>query len=258
MTNNGHKINGYDTQVIKVGDLKNEAQFIPDLPGTIPDKLQPHDVEAEEAVIGSLLIDPDAILRVSSILNPADFFIHRLGWIYKAMKSLFDRNIPANDTLLIDDEITKIGKPIDELGGIARLTELINRTPTSINAEYYAAIVAEKAIRRRVQAAAGEMARLADNPEITPDELIAKSERLLLNINCSEGSEVESAYDLVEKTSDHLERVYQARGKGIIGLPTGLKDWDWITVGLQADELLVLGGRPGMGKSGLALQIARY
>jgi len=233
-------------------------QGIRELPGTIPDKLQPHDVEAEEAVLGALLIDPDAILKVSCILDSNDFFIHRLGWIYGAMKSLFSQGIPANDHLLIADELKKMGKDLDEFGGLAALTVLIGQTPSSIHAEYYAAIVAEKSIRRRAIAAAGEIARLADNLEITPDELIAKSEKLLLDIGNDKAGEVESAYTLTGQVVDHLERVYQARGHGIIGLPTGLTDWDRVTGGLQADELLVIGGRPGMGKSGLALQIARY
>lgn len=236
----------------------NGYQVIRELPGTIPDKLQPHDVEAEEAVIGAILIDPDAILKVSSILDSNDFFIHRWGWIYGAMKSLFARNIPANDRLLIADELEKMGHSLEEFGGQSELNDLGNRTPTSIHAEYYAQIVAEKAIRRRVIAAAGEMARLADNPEITPDELIVKSERMLLEIGNDKVNEPESAYELTGQTVDHLERVYQARGHGIIGLPTGLSDWDRLTGGLQNDEVIVLGGRPGTGKSGLALQIARY
>lgn len=240
------------------GYHKNGHTQVIDLPGTIPDRLQPNDVEAEEAVIGSLLIDPDAILKVSTILKPGDFFIHRLGWIYGAMKALFDRNIPANDSLLIADELKRMGKDIDDLGGLAGLTATMNVTPTSINAEYYAGIVAEKSTRRRVMAAAGEMARLASNPEILPDELIAKSEKMLLDIGGENTSGVKSASELAGMVADYTERVYQMRGKGVIGIPTGLTDWDRMTGGLQKDEFIVLGGRPGMGKSALALQIARY
>jgi replicative DNA helicase len=104
---------------------------------------------------------------------------------------------------------------------------------------------------------AGEIARLANNPEITPDELIAKSEAMLLEINNTEQA-VKSVGELSGLVMEHTERVYQMRGKGTMGLPTGLADWDKLTGGLQAPELIVLGGRPGMGKSALALQIARY
>lgn len=229
-----------------------------DLPGTIPDKLQPHDVEAEEAVIGSLLIDPDAILKVSDLIKPADFFIHRLGWIYGAMKALFDRNIPTDDSLLIADELKRMGHSLDEIGGELLLNRFRGEQFSSLNAEYYAGIIAEKSTRRRVMAAAGEMARLANNPEIEADELIAKSEKMLLDIGGDKEQGVKSLAELSGQAADYIERVYQMRGKGVIGIPTGLSDWDRLTGGLQAPELLVIGGRPGMGKSGLALQIAKY
>ena len=227
-----------------------------DFPATIPDRLEPHDVEAEEAVIGSILIDPDCILKLSPVLDSADFFIHRLGWIYAAMKSLFSRNCPANDMLLIVDELKRLGRDINDFGGIAGLTELITVTPSSIHAEHYAAIVAEQATRRRVIAAAGEMARLAHNSEVQADELIAKSEKMLLDIGRTDNKEAKFAGELIDQVSSRIDRVIQAGG--ITGLPSGLNDLDLLIGGFQAGDDIVIAGRPGMGKSAMAMQIAKY
>jgi hypothetical protein len=98
-------------------------KIIESLPPVAPGELAPHDLEAEEAVIGSLLIDQDAILRVMNIIKPSDFYIHRLGYIYGAIKALFDQNKPTNDHLLIAAQLTSAGKCLDDLGGIAGLLE---------------------------------------------------------------------------------------------------------------------------------------
>ncbi len=227
-------------------------------PTLTQNNLQPHDVEAEEAVLGSLLIDPDAIIKVAANLCPADFFTHWRGWVYEAMRELFNRGVPANDSLLITGELVRLGHPIDGFGGESILLQLRGQTFTSLNIEHYAKIVAEMATRRRVINAAGEMARLAHNPEILAEELLSRSEKMLLDIGGDGTTEVEFADELTEQVGARLDRVYQARGKGITGMPTGLSDLDRLIGGFQNDELIVFGGRPGMGKSALALQIAKY
>ena len=117
-----------------------------------PDKLQPHNIEAEEAVLGSLLIDPDAILQIATFLQPADFYLERHSWIYEAICILHERRQPP-DLVTLSDELER-RKQLDEIGGPAYLTSLINATPTSIHAEYYGHIVERTAVLRRLIEAA--------------------------------------------------------------------------------------------------------
>ena len=123
------------------------------LTGPVPDKLQPHNVEAEEAVLGSLLIDPDAIIRIATFLDPADFYVERHGWIYEAIRDLHERREPA-DLVTLTDELERRGQ-LAQAGGSAYLTGLINATPTSIHVEYYARIVERTAVLRRLIDATG-------------------------------------------------------------------------------------------------------
>ena len=129
------------------------------LPSTVPDKLQPHNVEAEEAVLGSLLIDPDAIIRIATFLGPADFYVERHSWLYEAIRDLHERREPA-DLVTLTDELERRGQ-LSEIGGPAYLSGLINATPTSIHVEYYARIIERTAVLRRLISAAGQIARLA-------------------------------------------------------------------------------------------------
>jgi replicative DNA helicase len=119
---------------------------------TIPDKLQPHNLEAEEAILGSLLIDPDAILRVATFLNPDDFYVTRHSWIYEAIRDLHERREPP-DLVTLADELERRGQ-LSEVGGPAYISSLINATPTSIHAEFYARIVERTGLLRRLIEAA--------------------------------------------------------------------------------------------------------
>jgi replicative DNA helicase len=124
-----------------------------------PRKLLPQNIEAEEAVLGSLLIDPDAIIRVATFLRPEDFYVQRNGWIYAAIRDLHERREPA-DLVTLTDELER-REQLTEIGGPPFLTSLINATPTSIHVEYYARIVERTAILRRLIDAAGQIAKLA-------------------------------------------------------------------------------------------------
>ncbi|MFQ5577115.1 MAG: DnaB-like helicase N-terminal domain-containing protein, partial [Anaerolineae bacterium] len=113
-----------------------------------PDKLQPHNIEAEEAVLGALLIDPDAIIRIATFLEPRDFFLQRHRWIIEAIQTLHERREPT-DLVTLTDELERRNQLAD-IGGPAYLTDLINATPTSIHVEYYARIVERTAVLRRL------------------------------------------------------------------------------------------------------------
>ncbi len=219
-----------------------------------PDKLQPHNIEAEEAVLGALLIDPDAIIRVATFLRPKDFFLQRNGWIYEAILNLHSRREPT-DLITLTDELERQNQ-LAEIGGPAYLTDLINATPTSIHVEYYAKIVERTAILRRLIDGATQIAQLAyeDTEEVA--EIIDRAESIVFGVTERRSERdlrpirhaIDRYYDLIEYRSQH-------QGE-LMGIPTGLKDLDRLLGGLQRSDLVILAGRPGMGKTSLALSMA--
>jgi replicative DNA helicase len=222
--------------------------------GSGPDKLQPHNIDAEEAVLGALLIDSDAIIRVATFLNPKDFFLQRNGWIYEAIFALHSRREPT-DLVTLTDELERQNRLAD-IGGPAYLTDLINATPTSIHVEYYARIVERTALLRRLIDGATQIAQLAyeDNEDV--GEIIDRAESIIFGVTERRTDRdlkpirqiIDSYYDLIEYRSQH-------QGE-LMGIPTGLKDLDKLLGGLQRSDLVILAGRPGMGKTSLGLSIA--
>ena len=218
------------------------------------EKLPPQNVEAEEAVLGALLIDADAIIRVSTIVKPEDFYREKSGWIYAAALALHDRHEPI-DFVTICDELERKGR-LDPVGGPAYLTGLINAVPTSVHAEHYAAIVQRAAIRRRLIEAAGQIAALAYKEEDDLDEVVDRAEQAVFSVSSARLSR--SVVPLRSAVSDYYDRVEylnQHRGQ-MIGLPTGFARIDAILGGLQRSDMIVLAARPSMGKTSLALTIA--
>lgn len=223
-------------------------------PGTIPDKLEPYNEEAERATIGALLIDNDALINLSPFLRDDDFFIDRHRWIYEAIKGLNDKNTPP-DLVTLCDELERQGR-LTEIGGAGFLTALMNDTPTSIHAEYYGRIVERDAIKRRLIRLAGDIARSAFEEGTSPEELLAKAENSLLEVT---GNRIEErakfTKELTAELMEHLDRVCKV--KGITGIPTGLTDLDNLLGGLQRSDMIVIAARPGVGKTSLAIQIAK-
>ena len=221
---------------------------------TTPNKLLPQNIEAEEAVLGSLLIDPDAIIRVATFLQPDDFYVQRHNWVYAAIRDLHERREPA-DLVTLTDELERRAQ-LSEIGGPAFLTGLINATPTSIHVEYYARIVERTAILRRLIDAAGQIAKLAYQDVDDVDEVVDRAESIIFGV-----SEKRVSRDLVpirqvlDEFYDRIEYLSAHQGE-IIGIPTGLADLDKLLGGFQRSDLIIIAGRPGMGKTSLALSIA--
>ncbi len=218
------------------------------------DRLPPQNIEAEEAVLGGLLIDSDAIIRVSTVLKPGDFYREKNGWIFGAALALHERHEPI-DFLTVCDELERKGQ-LDEVGGPAFLTGLINAVPTSIHIEHYATIVQRAAIRRRLIEAAGQIAALAYREADDVDEVVDRAEQLVFAVSSARLSR--SVVPLRSAVSDYYDRVeYLNKHKGqMIGLPTGFARLDEILGGMQRSDMLVLAARPSMGKTSLALNIA--
>jgi replicative DNA helicase len=218
------------------------------------ERLPPQSTEAEEAVLGALLIDPDAIIRVATVLKAEDFYREKNRWIYETALALHERREPI-DFLTVCDELDHRDQ-LESVGGPAFITSLINAVPTSVHAEYYAHIVERTATRRRLIEAAGEIAALAYREADDVDEVVDRAEQVLFGV-----SERRVARDLVpikQVLSEYYDRIeYLTRHRGeMIGIPTGFHDLDKILGGMQRSDMLILAARPSVGKSSLALSIA--
>ena len=225
-----------------------------DMAKRVVDKLQPHNVEAEEAVIGSLLIDPDAIIRVEKILSPADFFIVKNEWVYQAMLDLHHKHVPPR-LLMLTDELER-REQIEEVGGVARLIELSGSTFTSTDVEHYAHIVERTAVLRRLIRAGDEIVQLAYNSGEEAEAVIDQAQSIIVPV-FSLGKEQKVTVHISQPLGIFMDRVEQANGEDLQmpGIPTGLSDLDKILGGLQKTDVIILAGRPGMGKTSLALSI---
>lgn len=218
------------------------------------DHLAPHSVEAEEAVLGSVLINPEALYEVISFLRPEDFFIVRHQWIWEAILSLHERRDPI-DYLTLVNELETAGRLAD-IGGAAYILSLINKTPSALNAEGYGRIVERMAIRRRLLDAASTIARIAHSEETDIDEVIGRAEQAVFDV-----TERRLTRDLVpikEVVSTYFDHVsLMARHQeGVMGVPTGFVDLDRLLGGLQKSDLIIVAGRPGMGKTSWLLSVA--
>ncbi len=226
------------------------------LPGTVPDRLQPHNVEAEEAVLGALLIDTDAIIRIATFLQPADFYVERHSWIFEAIRDLHERREPA-DLVTLTDELERRAQLV-EIGGPAYLTSLMNATPTSIHVEFYARIVERTAVLRRLIDAAGQIARLAYEGSEDADEVVDRAEEIIFGVAARRvDRDLRPIRQILDQYHDRVEYLWNHRGE-IVGIPTGLSDLDKLLGGLQRSDVIILAGRPGMGKTSLALSMALH
>lgn len=226
-------------------------------PESYPSPTIPYNREAEEAVIGGVMIDPDSFDDLAAFLAPNDFYIHRHRWIWEAFARLHKAQTPL-DILTVTEELDRAGQ-LSELGGPAYLTALLNQVPTSLNIEAYARMVQGEAVRRRILTACNQAAQLAyDQSQTAESILFQASEKFsLLAATANLGREVESLSGVLSREYDDL-KARVADPKEIWGLETGLPKLDKETGGLQQGELTFLAGEPGIGKSYLALTIADH
>jgi len=215
----------------------------------------PFSREAEEAVIGAVLINPEAYYDVAQFLRGEDFYIHRNRWIWDAFTHLQENRTPID--LLTVTETLEQGNRLSEIGGPAYLTTLINQVPSSLHAEAYGRIIQESAIRRRMLIAANEIANLAYDTEKPLQNIIDQAEQSVFNL--SEERLRSDLRPIGEVLSDYYDRVGE-RSKitdEIYGVPTGLIDIDIVLGGMQKSDLLIVAGRPGSGKTGFLLTVAK-
>jgi replicative DNA helicase len=219
----------------------------------VVEKLLPQNVEAEAAVLGSILIDPEAIIEVADYLRPDDFYRDAHRTIYQAAIELYESREPA-DLITLTDELARRDQ-LEAVGGASYVTSLANQVPTSANVEYYGHIVERTAILRRLIHAAGQIAAIAYN-EPDASTALDQAEKLIFNISQHyTRSDFDHIRDTLHEYIDKLEHLHQHRGN-IVGVATGFSDLDKLTGGLQKSDLIILAARPAVGKSAMALSMA--
>lgn len=216
--------------------------------------LPPHSVQAEEALLGAILINPETVTEVISFLDADDFFILRNSRVYEAMVRLHESR-DAIDNLTVANELGNLGY-LDDVGGAAYLTYLINNTPSSLHAEVYGHIVERAATRRRMLEAAGEIAGLANTHDASIEEVIDRAEATLFAVTeRNTKKDMTPMRRAINEYYNRIEYLYENRDEPI-GVPSGFTDVDKLLGGMQRSDLLILAARPGMGKTSLILNVA--
>jgi replicative DNA helicase len=222
-------------------------------PTTINDQ-QPQNSEAEASLLGALLIDSDAIVKIADHINPADFYESRHRYIYEAIQQLYEQH-KAIDVLTLTDKLRSTGH-LDGVGGAAYLTELTNFVPTATHVEQYADIVAQKSLRRRLIAASKDIMTLGQDESKQLRELIEEAETRLFEVSQTHIQQnVISLEAILAESFDRLDDLHKDKSK-IRGIPTGFKDIDDKLAGFQRSDLIILAARPSMGKTALSLNFA--
>jgi replicative DNA helicase len=219
-------------------------------------RVPPQDLEAEQSVLGAMMLSSDAIRTVIPICREEDFYREANRKLYKAITSLDDRKEPV-DVITLSNELKRMGD-FETIGGINTLTTLVDRVPTAANAEYYANIVKEKSAARKLISAATQVVSDAYSDNVPIKELLDSAEhRIFEATELRESKDFASIKDLIGNSYEYVNNLSEQQ-MHITGVPTGFYDLDDLTAGLQPSEMIVIGARPSMGKTSLALNIAQH
>nr|MBA2300117.1 replicative DNA helicase [Chloroflexota bacterium] len=220
------------------------------------DRLPPQSLEAEQSVLGAILIDRDAVVEVAEFLRPEDFYRQANGRIYAAILDLFERREPI-DIVTVAESLER-REELEAVGGRAYLSSLSNETPTAVHAAQYARIVERKAVLRGLIGAAGRIAGIGYEDPAEIQEAIDRAEAELFAVSQKRVDAGFSALkSLLHDAYDRLDYLHAHRGE-ISGVRTGFADLDTLTTGLQKSDLVILAARPSVGKTSFALNIAEH
>jgi len=218
------------------------------------ERIPPQDLVAEQSVIGSMLLDKNAVVRALEILHPDSFYRDAHRFIYETILDLFDKGEPV-DLVTVTDSLRKAGK-LDAVGGSVYVADLLNSVPTSANVEYYAKIVEEKATLRRLIEAGTSIVSTAFEAGDDVDQILDRAEKSIFDIALKRVREGFHKIDSVIKgVLDKIDTLYDKK-EAITGIPTGFPDMDKLTAGFQNADLIIIAARPAVGKTAFALNIA--
>jgi len=219
-------------------------------------RIPPQNIDAEQCVLGSILIEDGALLKVIEILRPDDFYRESHGIIYGAMVDLFDRNEPQ-DLITVHNELAKNGK-LEAAGGAVYLAELTETVPVASNIDYYAKIVRDKAVLRKLIQKSSEIASMCYEEAGDIDDILESAESAIFELS---QSKIKQAFnplkDVLKNSIKRVEELYEKK-ELITGIPSGFTELDKLTAGFQPSDLVIIAGRPSMGKTAFALNIAQH
>ena len=222
----------------------------------LKDKVPPHNLEAEQATLGALLLNWDSVSNVISLLDSQKFYSYQNRLIYEAMISLFRQNIHG-DTLALINELTKTGK-LEEAGGAAYIASLTDLVPTAANVEFYAKIVLDQSIRRELIKISQDLKLNAFDETKESRSIIEEAEKLIFTLSDkNQTTKVYGMQEIINRTIKTIDEHYKNKSS-FTGIPTGFGQLDTMTSGFQNSELIILGARPSIGKTAMALSMMEH
>ncbi|MFT4414567.1 replicative DNA helicase [Fredinandcohnia humi] len=219
------------------------------------DRIPPQNIEAEQAVLGAIFLEPSSLTLASELLIPEDFYRVAHQKIFNAMLTLSDKGEPV-DLVTVTSELAD-AKILEEIGGVSYLSDLANAVPTAGNIEYYAKIIEEKSILRRLIRTATTIATDGYSREDEVDALLSEAEKNIMEVaNRKNAGAFQNIKDVLVQTYDNIETLNNRVGD-ITGIPTGFTELDRMTAGFQRNDLIIVAARPSVGKTAFALNIAQ-
>ena len=219
------------------------------------EKIPPHNEEAEKSILGASLLSKDALINIMDIVKPRDFYSEMHKEIFTAIRELYSRNEPV-DTLTVSEELKKRNS-LEMVGGRAYIASLASGVPSTANAGQYAKIVAEKAVLRKLITASTDIIEEAYKETMDADMVLDYAERGIFEIaQAKQSKDVAALKDVLIKNIEIIDEASRQEGN-IIGVPTGFRDLDAKTSGLQRSDLVIVAARPAMGKTAFALNVAQ-
>ena len=219
------------------------------------ERIPPQNIEAEQSVLGAMLLEREAVIIGADRLRKEDFYRDAHRTIFEAIENLY-RSSKEADIITVTEELRKMGH-LDDVGGIAYVASLPNMVATAANVEYHARIVAEKATLRNLITTATQITTMGYAAEQDTDEIVSDAERMIMGISSNTNkSEFSSVGEVVSTTLDKITALYENKS-GLTGLPTGFRYLDQLTTGLQPSDLILIAARPSMGKTAFTLNIAQ-
>ncbi len=222
----------------------------------INEKIPPQNIEAEQCVLGCLLLDKESIVKIADILSPSDFYRENHGLIFKVISELYEQRNPI-DLVTTSNKLEEEGQ-LEQIGGASYLTVLVNSVPSAAHVTYYADIVQHKATLRRLISAANEITSLGFEENKDLDKILDKAEQTLFSVSQKYLKQnFISIKEVLTESFDRIDKLHKDKGT-LRGIATGFVELDRILAGLQAADLIIVAGRPAMGKTCLALNIAQH
>ena len=223
------------------------------IPAELKDKVPPHNSEAEQAVLGAILIDPDSVPAILKYLRPEDFYVNANKAVFAGVVSLYEKGEKA-DLITLTDELKSMGN-LDQAGGPAYVAGLTSVTPSSANVEYYARIVQETSVRRSLIRLSNQLSAQAHDESVESGLVLDEAQAKIFDITQNRQSVTyKSVKELLPDTIKTIESLFKNKN-AYTGVPSGLDELDSMTSGFQNSELIIIGARPSVGKTALALSM---